>query len=45
MRISDKLLNKYAELIVRTGANVQPGQIVQLIIAVEQHEFASFLSA
>ena len=43
MRISDKLLNKYAELIVRTGANVQPGQIVQLTIAVEQHEFASMV--
>ena len=40
MSISPKLLQKYAELIVRTGANVQPGQIVQLTIAVEQHSFA-----
>ena len=41
MGISGKLLQKYAELIVRTGANVQKGQIVQLTIAVEQHEFAA----
>ena len=40
MSVSDKILRKYAELIVRTGANVQPGQIVQLTIAVEQHTFA-----
>ena len=37
------LLEKYAELIVRTGANVQPGQIVQLTISVEQHEFAALV--
>lgn len=41
--ISENLLKKYAELIVRTGANVQPGQIVQLTIAVEQHEFAALI--
>lgn len=43
MSISKKLLQKYAELIVRTGANVQPGQTVQLDISVEQHEFAAML--
>ena len=36
-------LQKYAELIVRMGANVQPGQVVQLTIAVEQHEFAALI--
>ncbi|MBR4577022.1 MAG: aminopeptidase [Clostridia bacterium] len=41
MAISEKLLEKYAELIVRTGANVQPGQVVQLTVSVEQHEFAA----
>ncbi|MBR3242058.1 MAG: aminopeptidase [Parasporobacterium sp.] len=41
--MSENLLKKYAELIVRTGANVQPGQIVQLTIAVEQHEFAALI--
>ena len=41
MAISEKLLDKYAELIVRTGANVQPGQVVQLTVSVEQHEFAA----
>ena len=43
MSISQNLLQKYAELIVRTGANVQPGQVVQLTIAVEQHAFAALL--
>jgi len=37
------ILEKYAELIVRTGANVQPGQTVLLTIAVEQHEFAALV--
>ena len=41
MAISEQLLDKYAELIVRTGANVQPGQVVQLTVSVEQHEFAA----
>ncbi len=31
-------------MIVRTGANVQPGQTVQLSIAVDQHNFASLLT-
>ena len=43
MSISTKLLQKYAELIVRTGANVQPGQVVQLTISVEQHAFAALV--
>ena len=37
-------LKDYARLIVRTGANVQPGQIVQLTISVEQHEFAAMIT-
>ena len=41
MNISESLLQKYAELIVRTGVNVQPGQIVQLTASVEQHAFAA----
>lgn len=41
--ISEKLLRKYAELIVRTGANVQPGQVVDLTISVLQHEFAALV--
>ncbi len=40
----DLLLRDYARLIVRTGANVQPGQIVQLTISVEQHEFAAMIT-
>ena len=43
MSISKELLKKYAELIVRTGANVQTGQVVQLTISVEQHEFAALV--
>ncbi|MBR4539439.1 MAG: aminopeptidase [Clostridia bacterium] len=41
--MSKTLLQKYAELIVRTGANVQPGQVVQLTISVEQHAFAALV--
>ena len=44
MPISENLLKKYAELIVRTGANVQPGQVVRLYVAVEQHEFAALVA-
>ena len=29
---------------MRTGANVQPGQVVQLTISVEQHEFAAMVT-
>ena len=43
MSISNHLLQKYAELIVRTGANVQKGQVVQLTISVEQHAFAAMV--
>ena len=43
MYITPTLLQKYAELIVRTGANVQPGQVVQLAVSVEQHEFAALM--
>jgi aminopeptidase len=41
--ISENLLKKYARLIVRTGANVQKGQVVMLTISVEQSEFAALL--
>ena len=44
MSISVALLRKYAELIVRTGANVQPGQTVQLTVSVEQHAFAALIA-
>ncbi len=43
MYITPNLLQKYAELIVRTGANVQPGQVVQLTVSVEQHAFAALV--
>ena len=43
MSLSPELLRKYAELIVRTGANVQKGQVVQLVISVEQHAFAALM--
>ncbi len=43
MAISKELLEKYAALIVRTGANVQKGQVVQLTVSVEQHEFAALV--
>ena len=41
--IPNQLLQKYAELIVRTGANVQEDQVVQLTISVEQHAFAAMV--
>ena len=44
MGITNELLRKYAELIVRTGANVQKGQVVTLSVAVEQHEFAALIT-
>ena len=43
MNISKELLQKYARLIVCTGANVQAGQVVQLTVSVEQHEFAAMV--
>ncbi len=43
MSMCKNLIEKYADLIVRTGANVQPGQVVQLTVSVEQHEFAALI--
>ncbi|MBQ4364424.1 MAG: aminopeptidase [Oscillospiraceae bacterium] len=43
MSVSKELLQKYAELIVHTGVNVQKGQVVQLTISVEQHDFAALV--
>ncbi len=43
MNITQAILQKYARLIVRTGANVQPGQTVQLTVSVEQHDFAALI--
>ena len=40
---NETVLKKYAELIVRTGANVQPGQVVLLTASVEQHAFAALV--
>lgn len=37
-------MKKYARLIVVTGANVQPGQIVRLYINADQYEFAAILT-
>jgi len=44
LKITNELLQSYARLIVRSGANVQPGQPVLLMIAVEQAEFAAMLT-
>lgn len=44
MKITENLLKKYAELIVRTGANVQKGQVVQLVSSVSQHAFAALIT-
>jgi len=44
MGINKELLEKYAKLIVRTGANVQKGQVVTLYSAVEQHAFAAMIT-
>ena len=41
--IADNLLRKYAELVVHVGANVQPGQVVRLVIAVDQYEFGMMI--
>ena len=43
MNVSKELLEKYARLIVRTGANVQKGQTVQLTVSVEQCAFATMV--
>jgi aminopeptidase len=39
----DERLERYAELVVRVGANVQPGQEVFVQTAVEQHDLARAL--
>ena len=39
-----EILLKYAELIARVGANVQPGQTVRLFSSVETHEFAAMVA-
>jgi aminopeptidase len=40
----DERLERYAELVVRVGANVQPGQEVFLLAAVEHHDLARALT-
>ncbi len=40
----DERLERYAELVVRVGANIQPGQELFLFPAVEQHELARALT-
>ena len=37
------LLRKYAKLIARVGANIQPKQVVRLFANVENHEFAAMV--
>lgn len=44
MKITKELLQAYARLIVRSGANVQEGQTVLLFIAVDQAEFAALVT-
>ena len=43
-RPMDERLERYAELVVRVGANVQPGQEVFLLPKVEHHELARALA-
>ena len=40
----DERLERYAELVVRVGANVQPGQEVFLYSAVEHHDLTRALA-
>jgi len=44
LKLTQELLEAYARLIVRSGANVQPGQTVMLVIAVDQAPFAEMLT-
>lgn len=44
MNITQEILQSYARLIVRSGANVQPGQTVLLFISVDQAPFAEMLT-
>lgn len=41
----DHLLEAYARLVIRVGANVQPGQRVEINALVEQAEVARALAA
>ena len=38
------ILKKYAELVVKTGVNVQKGQEVILTISVEHRDFAYYIA-
>lgn len=42
--MNQELLQRYARLIVRTGANVQPGQKVELTVQVDQAELARLVT-
>ena len=42
--MNKELLQRYARLIVRTGANVQPGQKVELTVQVDQAELAAMVT-
>ena len=42
--MNQELLQRYARLIVRTGANVQPGQRVELTIQVDQQALAQLIT-
>ena len=44
MKMTKDLLQKYARLIVNTGAHVQPGQVVTLNVAVEISDFAVMMA-
>ena len=44
MQVTPEILQSYARLIVRSGANVRPGQTVQLTISVELAPFAWMLT-
>ena len=44
MKVTQDILKNYARLIVRFGANVQPGQTVLLYVAVEQSAFAGMIT-
>ena len=44
LKVTQDVLREYARLIVRFGANVQPGQTVLLYIAAEQSAFAAMIT-
>lgn len=43
MNVNQNLIKKYAELIVKTGANVQKGQLVELYSSIENAYFAEIV--